>query len=174
MRSDVVRAFVEQSNAPTCRVHPSWAPSYILPSLRQVFLRYRSRTSHAETPSRSAWFAIVRAQRSFLTLSDTSHSHQLPRRDHLWSCDHVLGVRMCALKIHDLLSTERRKPRRRFGISFSRSEGETLHFDMGRSPSSSEKKPQTEKNELSISQLVVSQRYLYFSPITTLSLVPNS
>ena len=74
MRSDVVRAFVEQSNAPTCRVHPSWAPSYVLPSLRQVLFRYRSRTSHAETLSRSAWFAFVRGQRSFLTLSDTSHS----------------------------------------------------------------------------------------------------
>ena len=66
MRSDVVRAFVEQSNAP-CRV-------------RQVFFRYRFRTSHAETPSRSAWFAFVRGQRSFLTLSHTSHSHQLPQR----------------------------------------------------------------------------------------------
>ena len=48
----------------------------------------------------------------------------------------------------------------------------TIHSDMGRSPSHSEQLTNQEDNdELSISQLVVSLRYLYLSPITALSIL---
>ena len=48
----------------------------------------------------------------------------------------------------------------------------TIHSAMGRSPSHSEQLTNQEDNdELSISQLVVSLRYLYLSPITALSIL---
>ena len=75
--------------------------------------------------------------------------------------------RLCLEKLK-----ERKGPRQGFGISFSPSTEakKNTHSDTGRPPSPSEKLTNQEDiNELKISQLVVSSRYLYLPPITTLS-----